>query len=962
MPIRLPPLTSLKLAVLNDSVSVPGGLYDWFQRQGLRRLTGVVADMPRTWRPASVSWSAAIVAAGYYVGCLAGFAWRFPASGISLFWPPTAVLTAGLALTTAGSWPALLAASFVAHAVAHAGDGVPFAAWPVQFLGNAIQAMLAAVALRHYSVKASPFANLRQVLAFVVGACVVAPAAASLIPAYVYVRQGWAPDLSDAWLARFISNAVATLTLVPPLMMVWHFLSARSARVVRRPVELGLLLLAVLGVHAIVGLIALTNVLALSIALYAPVPVLLWATIRFGGAGLSLALLWTTLLTISTALTGRGPLAMAATTHTVIGIQLVIMATAIPMMLIAGLLEQYRTEHAALLESERLNAAILDAHPDLMFLQTMDGVFMQFRAKSPAHLLIRPESFIGRNMHAVLPLGLADRFAAAFKELTPGKPAALEYTLAIDGTPRRYEARFISVAGDRVLSLVRDITDRWQADTALRETQERYALATAAGGVGVWDLNVQTGEVRVEGVLRAMLGYGDADLGSTVTDWERLIDPADRADVQARLTSYVSGVSPTFEAEFRMLHKDGSVRWIVSKGAVTNRLGGAPIRVTGTFADTTAQNQSAQALRDANDALVRMGRIAALAELSASIAHELGQPLMAIAANADACLRWIDSGSQSTELRDALTDVVKDVRRANHIVARTHEMFTNQPTRMRAVNVNVLIGDILEIARGRLRESDVVVDLRLDEHLPPVVADGVQIQQVLLNLIMNGVDAMQSTTDHSRLLRITSRPCGKMVVVSVRDTGEGFESLNVRRAFEPFYTTKATGVGMGLAISRSIITNHGGSLWAVANAEGRGATVRLRLPIVADPASEPVAASTLGKRVLIVDDHDGMRRAMTRLIRTWGHTVAVATDGATALPRVESFQPDVVVLDISLDGMSGIELARRLRHSSIPNPPFLIALTASSDADMRDACLGAGFDAYLTKGGGIGDLERLLAS
>ena len=945
-------------AFLNDGL-VLRGLSDWFERQGLHRLTGVVAGLPGTWRLASIPWSPAIVAAGYYIGCLAGFALRFPSTGISFFWPPTAVLTAGLALTPAKSWPALLAASFLAHAVAHAQNGVPFAAWPVQFLGNATQAMLAALVLRHYSVKESPFANLRQVLAFVVGACVVAPATASLIPAYVYVRQGWAADLTDAWLARFISNAVATLTLVPSLMMVWHFLFVRPTQVVRRPVELGLLLLAVAGVQALVGSIARSDVLGLSVALYAPVPVLLWATIRFGGAGLSLALVGTTLLTISTALTGRGPLATGETLDTVIGVQLVIMATAIPMMLIAGLLEQNRTEHNALLEAERRNTAILDAHPDLMFVQTVDGVFLQFYAKNPAHLLIRPESFLGRNMHAVLPTEVADRFAQAFKTLTPEQPAALEYTLAIDGTPRRYEARCVSVAGDRVLSIVRDITDRWRAETALREAQQRYALATAAGGVGVWDLDVQTGTVRLEGGLQAVLGYDDGEIEPTLTDWQHFILPQDRADVDARLASYISGVSPTFEAEFRMLHKDGSVRWVVSKGAVTEHLNGTAIRVTGTLADTTERNQAARALQDANDALLRMARIAALAELSASIAHELKQPLMAIAANANACLLRID-GNHPAELRAALTDVVTDVYRANHIVERTHEMFTNQPAKRRVVSVNALIGDILEIVGGRLRESGVALELRLDEHLPPAVADAVQVQQVLLNLIVNAVEAMESTADHPRRLRITSRRGRKVLVVRVRDTGPGFASVDVRRVFEPFYTTKTTGVGMGLAISRSIITSHGGSLWAVANAAGRGATFRLTLPIVDEPAGEP-AVVTDGKRVLIVDDHEGMRRALTRLMRTWGHTVAVASDGATALSQVESFHPDVVVLDLSLGGMSGIDLGRRLRALFVPNRLVLIALSAATDAGIREACLAAGFDAYLTKGGGIGDLERLLA-
>jgi CheY-like chemotaxis protein len=134
----------------------------------------------------------------------------------------------------------------------------------------------------------------------------------------------------------------------------------------------------------------------------------------------------------------------------------------------------------------------------------------------------------------------------------------------------------------------------------------------------------------------------------------------------------------------------------------------------------------------------------------------------------------------------------------------------------------------------------------------------------------------------------------------------------------------------------------------------------LTLPIVAEPASEP-AVVTDGKRVLIVDDHEGMRRALTRLMRTWGHTVAVASDGATALSQVESFHPDVVVLDLSLGDMRGIDLGRRLRERFVPSRLVLIAFSATTDAGIREACLAAGFDAYLTQGGGIGDLERLLA-
>jgi CheY-like chemotaxis protein len=351
-----------------------------------------------------------------------------------------------------------------------------------------------------------------------------------------------------------------------------------------------------------------------------------------------------------------------------------------------------------------------------------------------------------------------------------------------------------------------------------------------------------------------------------------------------------------------------------------------------------------------------MGRIAALAELSASIDHELQQPLTAIATNMNACLQWIDAAAPVAEIRAALTDAVKDAQRASHIVARTHEMFTNRPMQKSVVNLNAAIRNVLEIAGGSLRERDVRLELKLYEELPSVFGDTVQIQQVLLNLVGNAVEAMEGVTHKPRVLRVGSRPCRNGAVVSVRDNGHGFETQGFRRVFEPFYTTKPEGVGMGLTTSRSIIKSHGGSLWAVANAD-EGATFRFRIPL-----SDPGTAEQLhANRVLIVDDHEELRRSITRLVRAWGHKVAVAEDGPSAISVAQSFLPDFAILDISLRGMTGIDLARRLLEVSLPRRPYLIALTAFREPETRAACLAAGFDAYLIKTGDLAELERLLS-
>ena len=900
-----------------------------------------------------------VVAAGYYLGCLAGFAARFPSSGISFFWPPTALLTAALLLTARHMWPTLLAAAFVAHAIAHAQNGVPIAAWPIQFLGNATQAVLAAFIVRRYSTGTLLFGDLRTVLIFILGACVVAPAVASLIPAYAYVHLGWATDFSHAWRDRTVSNAVASLTLIPSMVILWQYLWRKPRVVPQHLGEYGLLLLSVFGAHVATGYIERTDVLGLLVLLYAPAPLLLWATIRFGGAGLSLALLWTTILTISSALVGNGPLAGSAAADAVVGIQLFLVMTAVPMMVIAGLVEQNRAEHLALVEVERQNSAILGAHPDLMFVQTRAGVYLQYYAKSPADLLVSPDWFIGKHMRDVLPAELADEFEAAFETVTLQESTVIEYTLDMKGVPRRYEARIIGLDGDRVLSVVRDITDRWRSESALREAQQRYALATAAGGIAVWDFDVRSGKVCVEGALHASLGYQDDEIGSSLTDWERLVVPADWDDIRARLMSYTGGSGSSFEAEFRMTHKDGSVRWFASTGAAVERVRSAPTRFIGTIADITERKASALALNEANDALIRMGRIAALAELSASIDHELQQPLTAIATNANACLLWMDAAVPVADLRVALTDVVKEVQRANHIVARTHEMFTNRPIQKSVLDLNAAIRNVLEIVAGRLRECDVLIELRLHEELPAILGDTVQIQQVLLNLIGNAIEAMDGVTGRLRVLRISSRRCRNGAVVSVRDTGRGLELRAARRLFEPFYTTKAVGVGMGLTTSRSIIKSHGGSLWGVANVDA-GATFRFRLPIP-DPSTGDRVVTSQGNKVLIVDDHEELRRSITRLVRAWGHKVAVAWDGPSALSVAETFQPDYAILDISLQGMTGIDLARRLLEESLPRRPYLIALTAFREPETRAACLAAGFDAYLNKSGDLAELERLLA-
>ena len=760
-------------------------------------------------------------ATAYYLGCLAGFALRFPSSGISFFWPPNAVLATALLMVAPRRWPILVASTLVAHAIAHGGDQIPVTAWALQYFGNASQALLAAWIIRRFG-SLTLFADLRHVLVFIVGACLLAPAIASVATASVYVSLGWAADFFLAWRARTVSNTVATLTLVPSLLVLWRFVLRRPAVNPWRLMEFAGLLLGLFVAEGAAAYTGRADLLTLSITMYAMTPVLLWATVRFGGAGLSLALT-ATVLAISNAAARMSGVAGGLPADAIVGVQLLLTANAVPLMLLAGLLEQNRAEHQVLADMEQQTRATLRALPDTVLLHTTDGVIERSYPDST-------DVTSTTDVHAarILP-ALAGNESTEPLSQASGALRVTEYTESVDGGTRRYEARSVAVDQHRVVTVIRDVTDRWESEQALRETQHRYALATSVGLIGVWDLDVPSGAFHVEGTLKAALGYSQHEIGDTLADWQTVIFEADRHDMMARLAALIEGAAQTFEAEVRLSNKDGSVRWIFSSARVTGETDGKPSRITGTYTDITERKDTARALRQANDRLARVGRIAVIGEVTASIAHELSQPLAAITTNAMACVRTLDTG-RLEDVREALSDVLEDSRRASEILQRTRRLFGHQSTQRASVNLNAVVREVVKFATPRLSEFHVRLVEVLEPDLPDVYVDAVQMQQVLFNLVVNATDAMNSVTDPRRHMRLSTRRGKRHVVVSVSDSGTGLDPAHATRVFEAFYTTKPGGSGLGLAISRSIVQSHGGSLWAVANRH-RGSTFRFKIPI-----------------------------------------------------------------------------------------------------------------------------------
>ena len=293
----------------------------------------------------------------------------------------------------------------------------------------------------------------------------------------------------------------------------------------------------------------------------------------------------------------------------------------------------------------------------------------------------------------------------------------------------------------------------------------------------------------------------------------------DDVDKMAMAWSAAVSSGQPFQHEFRCLRAaDRAYRWCISSALPLRDESGRIIKWFGTVVDLHDWKEAQQALQMTQAELARVSRLTTMGELAASIAHEVNQPLTAVTNNGSACLRLLANRSLDPEvLRRVLEEIVADGTRASAVIARIRAFIKKAPTEKGQLDINEVIREVLALAGHELHKNQVSVDCQLARTLPLVRADRVQLQQILLNLIINGIEAMMGVTVQPRALCVESRvdESGN-VLVAVRDSGTGL-GPQADRLFTPFFTTKANGMGMGLPISRSLIENHGGRLWATAN-------------------------------------------------------------------------------------------------------------------------------------------------
>jgi PAS domain S-box-containing protein len=385
---------------------------------------------------------------------------------------------------------------------------------------------------------------------------------------------------------------------------------------------------------------------------------------------------------------------------------------------------------------------------------------------------------------------------------------------------------------ERVEDALREqLTERRRAEEELRRSGAYLAEGQRISHTGSWGWNVATGELFWSQEHFRIFGFDPETAKPSYPMLLERIHPKDRAFVEQTVDRAVRERSD-LAMDYRIVLADGSTKYLQSLGHPVIGESGDLVEFVGTVMDVTERKLAEEALRETQAELAHVTRVATLGEMTASIAHEINQPLAAVVNNASACLRWLAGPAPNLEeARQSAALIITDGHRAGEIISRIRALVKKVPPQKNWLDINETIQEVIALARSEVQGNHVALQTQLSDELPLVLGDRIQLQQVILNLVMNGIEAMSQVTDQSRDLLI--RSCeyeSDKVLVAVQDSGIGIDSQNLEKIFDTFYTTKSQGMGMGLAISRSIVENHGGQLWAVPN-DGPGVTFEFALPV-----------------------------------------------------------------------------------------------------------------------------------
>ena len=522
--------------------------------------------------------------------------------------------------------------------------------------------------------------------------------------------------------------------------------------------------------------------------------------------------------------------------------------------------ERRRAEEA-LAAGKRNLRLIVEGIPGFVALLTPDGSVE----------LVNPQlvEYTGRNLEELRLWGTSDtihaddlpRVVQLFTQsITSGNSYDFEARIRrFDGVYRWFQVRGLPVrdADGRILrwcSLLTDIDERKRAEDALKRSEAFLAEGQRLSRMGCCCWGVETGEFTWSEELHRIFGF-ELDVPVTFDLIASRVHPED-IPLLNDMVEKARGAVTDFEYEYRLLMPDDSVKYLhmIAHGIRDND---GRLEYIGAVQDVTQRQISEEALAKARSELQHVASVTSLATLTASIAHEVNQPLSGIVTNAGTCLRMLTLDPPNVDgARETARRTIRDGNRASDVITRLRALFSKKHTLAERVDLNDAAREVIALSLSELQRNRVILRCELAEDLPLVTGDRVQLQQVILNLLRNATDAMNTVHDRPRELLIrTERDEGDQALLSVRDAGLGFDPQTAGRLFETFYTTKHDGMGVGLYVSRSIVESHQGRLWATLN-DGPGATFSFSIP--RGPSGTTGADSNREMRTPAVADTDAL--------------------------------------------------------------------------------------------------------
>ena len=492
-------------------------------------------------------------------------------------------------------------------------------------------------------------------------------------------------------------------------------------------------------------------------------------------------------------------------------------------------IEDRKRAEDALRESEEQWRDVFENNPTMYFVVDPAGIVVSVNPFGAEQLGYTVDEIIGDSVLKVF--YEPDRETAKEKVALcleqPGRSMSWELRkVRKDGTMlwvRETARAALRAKGPIVLVACEDITERKRSE----EASLRLVAIVESSSDAIIGKNLDGIVTSWNKGAERIFGYSAEEIiGKPIT----MVIPPERLDEESRITERLRHGERIESFETVRRRKDGQDIYVFLNISPIKDATGTIIGVSKIARDITESKRSEEALRKAQAELAHVTRVTTLGELTASIAHEVNQPLSGIVLNGNACLRWLGGVSPNLdEAREAAQRIVRDGNRASDVITRIRALARKTSEEKARLNMNDVIQEVAALAQGELQKNGVVLRMELAGDLPQVLGDRVQLQQVILNLVMNGIEAMASVADRPRELLI--RSCqheSDKVLVAVQDAGMGIDRENVEQIFNAFYTTKSQGMGMGLAISRSIVENHGGQLWVEPN-DGPGATFQFTL-------------------------------------------------------------------------------------------------------------------------------------